>query len=188
MKRANSYRIFPEIAALFLLLVTAACTKDAPSAGDTRLPEGAYPMVFSIADDCFVATSSQAAFNCGDTRATADGDWANEPTIVVKVNNELKKYQIKASADDITQATLSVSSEEESPFYWQSREDITVSAWWPYTETDGEPNDELPPVVVLSDQSTHENFAASDYICVWEQPVQFKILSCNSNIARHESP
>ena len=173
MKRVNSHRIFTEIAAVLLLLVTAACTKEEIPAGDTTpLPYGAYPMVFSIADDCFVATSSQAASNSGGTRATADGDWSDEPTIAVKVNNELKKYQIEA-ADDITQATLSVSSEEEAPFYWQSREDITVSAWWPYTETNGELDDQLPPVVVKPDQSTHDNFAASDYIYAWNQTVSF---------------
>ena len=113
---------------MLLLLVATACTKEEISVEDTQLPYGAYPMVFSITDDHFEATASQMVSNVGDTRATADGDWADEPTIIVKVNNELKKYQIKVSADDITRATLSVSPEEKSPFYWQSRKNITVSA------------------------------------------------------------
>lgn len=173
MKRANSYIIFTRIAALFLLLVTGGCTKEDISSKDTQLPYGAYPMEFYIENNSVMAVSLQRASNSSDTRSTANGDWADEPTIAVKVNNELKKYQIKAG-DDVMQATLSVSSEEDAPFYWQNREDINVSAWWPYTETNGELDDELPPVVVQEDQRTHENFAASDYIYVWEQPVHFE--------------
>lgn len=172
MKRANSHRTFNEIAGMLLLLVAAACSKEEIPAGDTQLPYGAYPMAFSIADNSLVVTSLQTGSDSYDTRSTADGDWSDEPSIVVKVNNELKKYQVEAG-DDITQATLSVSPDEEAPFYWQNREDITVSAWWPYTETNGEPDDQLPPVVVKPDQSTHENFAASDYICAMDQTVQF---------------
>lgn len=173
MKRENSYRIFTGIAAFFLLLAIGGCTKEEIPAGDTSLPYGAYPMAFSIADNSLVVTSLLTGSDSYDTRSTADGDWSDEPSIVVKVNNELKKYQVKAG-DDITQATLSVSPDEEAPFYWQNREDITVSAWWPYTETNGELDDELPPVVVMSDQSKHENFAASDYICALDQIVQFE--------------
>ncbi len=173
MKRENSYRIFTGIAAFFLLLAIGGCTKEEIPAGDTSLPYGTYPMAFSIADNSFMAISSQRTSCSYDTRSTAGEDWADEPSIAVKVNNELKKYQIEAG-DDITQATLSVSPDEEAPFYWQDREDVIVTAWWPYTETEGKLDDELPPVVVEADQRTDENFAASDYIYVWEQAVQFE--------------
>lgn len=173
MKSAKTYSNFSKIATLFLLLATGGCTKDDLSTGDIQLPAGTYPMEFTIGKDSFMESSSQETSKSCATRSTADGDWADEPTIAVKVNNELKKYQIEAG-DDITQATLAVSPEEEAPFYWQSREDVIVSAWYPYTETDGKLDDELPPVVVEADQSTDENFAASDYISALEQPVQFQ--------------
>ena len=51
-------------------------------------------------------------------------------------------------------------------YWWTSREDITVSAWWPYGAT-------MPDVVVKEDQSTREGFEGSDFIAALNKTVQF---------------
>ena len=57
-------------------------------------------------------------------------------------------------------------SSDTDPFWWTSREDITVSAWWPYGTT-------MPDVVVKEDQSTQTAFEGSDFISAEAQTVQF---------------
>ena len=54
----------------------------------------------------------------------------------------------------------------ESPYYWTTREAITVSAWYPYAET-------MPVDVVLEDQSIRKNYVASDFISAEGQNVDF---------------
>ena len=52
-----------------------------------------------------------------------------------------------------------------NPFYWQSStESVAVTAWWPYADGQTEPSE----VIVEADQSTRENYDASDYIMVQE--------------------
>lgn len=76
----------------------------------------------------------------------------------------VKEYDVTASdADGYKTAIL---SSDTDPFWWTSREDITVSAWWPYGTT-------MPDVVVKEDQSTKEGFEGSDFISAEAQTVQF---------------
>ena len=146
-------------AATALLIALTACTQD-ELADDNRLPEGEYPVVIR-ATGLSVEATPQAA---PSTRATVDGDWQGVQTVALKIGDAVKEYTVTATdADGYKSATL---SRENDPHYWTSREDITVSAWWPYGTT-------MPDVVVKADQSTKEGFEGSDFISAEAQAVQF---------------
>ena len=155
MKR-NTYHLS---AALALLLALAACTQD-ELADDNRLPAGEYPVVIR-ATGLSVEATPQAA---PSTRATVDGDWQGVTSVALRLDGAVKEYTVTASdADGYRSATL---SRTDDPFYWTSRNDITVSAWWPYAET-------LPAVKVAEDQSTLAAFQGSDFISAENQTVTF---------------
>ena len=142
--------------AAVLLLAATACTQD-ELADDTRLPEGEYPLIIN-------ATGLQAVATPASTRATVDGNWDGVTSVALSVGGTVKEYDVTASdADGYKTATL---SSDTDPFWWTSREDITVSAWWPYGTT-------MPDVVVKADQSTKEGFEGSDFISAEAQTVQF---------------
>lgn len=141
-------------AATVLLFAATACTQD--DLGST-LPEGEYPLVIR-------ATGLQAVATPASTRATVDGNWDGVTSVALSVGGTVKEYDVTASdADGYKTATL---SSDTDPFWWTSREDITVSAWWPYGTT-------MPDVVVKADQSTKEGFEGSDFISAKAQTVQF---------------
>ena len=141
-------------AAAVLLFAATACTQD--DLGGGTLPEGEYPLVIRATGLQAVATPA--------SRATVDGDWQGVQTVALSVGGTVKEYDVTASdADDYRSATL---SSDTDPFWWTSREDITVSAWWPYGTT-------MPDVVVKADQSTKEGFEGSDFISAEAQTVQF---------------
>lgn len=141
-------------AATVLLFAATACTQD--DLGGGMLPEGEYPLVINATGLQAVATPA--------SRATVDGDWQGVQTVAVEMGGTVKEYDVTASdADGYKTATL---SSDADPFWWTSREDITVSAWWPYGTT-------MPDVVVKEDQSTKEGFEGSDFISAEAQAVQF---------------
>ena len=141
-------------AATVLLFAATACTQD--DLGGGTLPEGEYPLVIRATGLQAVATPA--------SRATVDGDWQGVQTVALSVGGTVKEYDVTASdADGYKTATL---SSDTDPFWWTSREDITVSAWWPYGTT-------MPDVVVKADQSTKEGFEGSDFISAEAQTVQF---------------
>lgn len=142
-------------AATVLLFAATACTQD--DLGSGTLPEGEYPLIIN-------ATGLQAVATPASTRATVDGDWQGVQTVALSVGGTVKEYDVTASdADGYKTATLSCDTD---PFWWTSRADITVSAWWPYGTT-------MPDVVVKADQSTKEGFEGSDFISAKAQTVQF---------------
>lgn len=146
-------------AATVLLFAATACTRD--DLGSGTLPEGEYPLVIN-------ATGLQAVATPASTRATVDGDWQGVQTVALSVGGTVKEYDVTASdADGYKTATL---SSDTDPFWWTSREDITVSAWWPYNATD---MGTMPAVVVAADQSTQTAFQGSDFISAKAQTVQF---------------
>ena len=137
-----------------LLFAATACTQDDLTNG--TLPDGEYPLVIN-------ATGLQAMATPA-SRATVDGDWQGVQTVALSVGGTVKEYNVTASdVDGYRSATL---SSDTDPFWWTSREDITVSAWWPYGTT-------MPDVVVKEDQSTKEGFEGSDFISAEAQTVQF---------------
>ena len=142
------------LSAVALLFITAGCTQDELSNG--TLPEGEYPLIIN-------ATGLQAVATPASTRATVDGNWDGVTSVALSVGGTVKEYSVTTTDTEKKTATLSRNSD---PFWWTSRNPITVSAWWPYATT-------MPDVVVKSDQRTQADFVASDFISAENQTVQF---------------
>ena len=157
MKRATIHTS----AAIALLLGLAACTRD-ELADDNRLPEGEYPVVIR-ATGLSVEATPQAA---PSTRATVDGDWQGVTSVALKTGDAVKEYTVTASTD-FKSATL---SRENDPYYWTSRDPITVSAWWPFDNAD---ITQMPAVKVAEDQSKLADFQNSDFISAENRKVEF---------------
>ena len=144
-------------AALALLLGLAACTQD--EAG--FLPEGAEGT--SIV---FTATGlNPAATATAGTRAPVDGNWEGVQSVAVLMDGTVKAYDVTPSTVDNTSATLT----STDPYYWTNHNDITVTAWWPYTEGETTP----PAVKVKANQSTQKDFEGSDLIVADGQTVTY---------------
>ena len=154
------HRIFIP-AATALLFALAACTQD-ELAGDNRLPEGEYPVVIR-ATGLSVEATPQAA---PSTRAAVDGDWQGVTSVALKMGDAVKEYTVTASTD-FKSATL---SRENNPYYWTSRDPITVSAWWPFNKAD---ITQMPAVKVAEDQSKLADFQNSDFISAENRKVEF---------------
>ena len=154
------HRIFIP-AATALLFALAACTQD-ELAGDNRLPEGEYP-VFIRATGLSVEATPLAA---SSTRAAVDGDWQGVTSVALKMGDAVKEYTVTASTD-FKSATL---SRENNPYYWTSRDPITVSAWWPFNNAD---ITQMPAVKVAEDQSKLADFQNSDFISAENRKVEF---------------
>ena len=144
-------------AAIALLLGIAACTQD--EAG--FLPEGAEGT--SIV---FTATGlNPAATATAGTRAPVDGNWEGVQSVAVLMDGTVKAYDVTPSTADPTSATLT----STDPYYWTNHNDITVTAWWPYTAGETTP----PAVKVKANQSTQKDFEGSDLIVADGQTVTY---------------
>ena len=146
---------FFALAALALLL--GACTQD--EAG--FLPEGAEgtPIVFT-------ATGlNPAATATAGTRAPADGNWTGVQSVAVLMDGMVKTYNVTPSTADPTSATLT----STDPYYWTNHNNITVTAWWPYTAGETTP----PAVKVKANQSAQKDFEGSDLIVADGQTVTY---------------
>ena len=153
MKRTNIHIS----AAIALLLGLAACTQD--EAG--FLPEGAEGT--SIV---FTATGlNPAATATAGTRAPADGNWEDVQSVAVLMDGTVKTYNVTPSTADPTSATLT----STDPYYWTNHNDITVTAWWPYTAGETTP----PAVKVKANQSAQKDFEGSDLIVADGQTVTY---------------
>ena len=144
-------------AAIALLLGIAACTQD--EAG--FLQEGAEgtPIVFT-------ATGlNPAATAIANTRSTVDGDWEGVQSVAVLMDGTVKTYNVTPSTADPTSATLT----STDPYYWTNHNDITVTAWWPYTAGETTP----PAVKVKANQSAQKDFEGSDLIVADGQTVTY---------------
>ena len=148
-------------AATALLFALAACTQD-ELAGDNRLPEGEYPVIIRATGLSVEATPLAAP----STRASVDGDWQGVTSVALKMGDAVKEYTVTASTD-FKSATL---SRENDPYYWTSRDPITVSAWWPFNNAD---ITQMPAVKVAEDQSKLADFQNSDFISAENRKVEF---------------
>ena len=146
---------FFALAALALLL--GACTQD--EAG--FLPEGAEGT--SIV---FTATGlNPASTATAGTRAPVDGNWTGVQSVAVLMDGTVKAYDVTPSTADPTSATLT----STDPYYWTNHNDITVTAWWPYTAGETTP----PAVKVKANQSAQKDFEGSDLIVADGQTVTY---------------
>ena len=148
-------------AATALLFALAACTQD-ELADDSRLSECEYPVVIR-ATGLSVEATPQAA---PSTRASVDGDWQGVTSVAIKMGDAVKEYTVTASTD-FKSATL---SRENDPYYWTSRDPITVSAWCPFDKAD---ITQMPAVKVAEDQSKLADFQNSDFISAENRKVEF---------------
>ena len=140
-----------------LVLSLAACTQD--EAG--FLPEGAEgtPIVFT-------ATGlNPAATATAGTRAPVDGNWTGVQSVAVLMDGTVKTYNVTPSTADPTSATLT----STDPYYWTNHNNITVTAWWPYTAGETTP----PAVKVKANQSAQKDFEGSDLIVADGQTVTY---------------
>ena len=146
---------FFALAALALSL--AACTQD--EAG--FLPEGAEgtPIVFTATGLNPAATATVG------TRAPVDGNWEGVQSVAVLMDGTVKAYDVTPSTADPTSATLT----STDPYYWTNHNDITVTAWWPYTAGETTP----PAVKVKANQSAQKDFEGSDLIVADGQTVTY---------------
>ena len=150
-------------AATALLFALAACTQD-ELADDSRLSKEEYPIVIH-ATGLSVEATPQAA---PSTRASVDGDWQGVNSVALKMGDAVKEYTVTTTdADGYKSATL---SRENDPYYWISRNPITVSAWWPLDNTD---ITQMPVVKVAEDQSKLADFQKSDFISAENRKVEF---------------
>ncbi|MQN70212.1 fimbrillin family protein [Segatella copri] len=147
---------FLALAALALLL--GACTQD-ELADDSRLSKEEYPIVIHA-----TGLSVEAA---PSTRTTVDGDWQGVTSVALKIGDAVKEYIVSTSdADGYKSATLT----SNDPYYWISRNPITVSAWWPLDDTN---ITQMPVVKVAEDQSKLADFQNSDFISAENRKVEF---------------
>ena len=144
-------------AATALLFALAACTQD-ELADDSRLSKEEYPIVIHATGLSVEATPS--------TRTTVDGDWQGVNSVALKIGDAVKEYTVTASTD-FKSAML---SRENDPYYWTSRNPITVSAWWPFDKAD---ITKMPAVKVAEDQSKLADFQKSDFISAENRKVEF---------------
>ena len=144
-------------AAIALLLGLAACTQD--EAG--FLPEGAEgtSIVFTATGLNPVATATAG------TRAPVDGNWEGVQSVAVLMDGTVKAYDVTLTTADPTSATLT----STDPYYWTNHNDITVTAWWPYTAGETTP----PAVKVKANQSAQKDFEGSDLIVADGQTVTY---------------
>ena len=119
----------------------------------------AHPIVFT-------ATGlNPAATATAGTRAPADGNWTGVQSVAVLMDGTVKTYNVTPSTVDLTSATLT----STDPYYWTNHNDITVTAWWPYTAGETTP----PAVKVKANQSTQKDFEGSDLIVADGQTVTY---------------
>lgn len=144
-------------ATIALLLGLAACTQD--EAG--FLPEWTEgtPIVFTATGLNPAATATVG------TRAPVDGNWEGVQSVAVMMDGMVKTYNVTPSTADPTSATLT----STDPYYWTNHNDITVTAWWPYTAGETTP----PAVKVKANQSAQKDFEGSDLIVANGQNVTY---------------
>ena len=143
------------------MLLLAGCTQDKPA--DTSqgemLPEGKYPMTFTVTGLEATAT----------TRVTADGKWDDNEEVAVKIRDEVKKY-VTTSYDKSTKLNA---VEGVIPFYWQSTNDTKqVSAW--YLGTGYQSTLPTEWSVSVNQNDNDDGYQKSDFLYAPEAGIDFQ--------------
>lgn len=103
-----------------------------------------------------VSFMSDIAYEKVSSRSSVDNSWSGGEKIAVMIDGTVKEYMV--SNDGVMTS--------ETPFYWNefSGSEVTVNAWYPYSETKQD-------VIVCADQSTPEGYQQSDFLEVTEATV-----------------
>ena len=88
--------------------------------------------------------------------------WQGGEAFSVCVGGVEKRYVI---ADAVSGELVA----DGDPFYWQDNKDVIVDAWYPYSEGG------MPDPVAKADQSTLENYRASDFLAAVRTPVSISL-------------
>ena len=86
-------------------------------------------------------------------------------SVAVLMDGTVKAYDVTPTTADPTSATLT----STDPYYWTNHNNITVTAWWPYTAGETTP----PAVKVKANQSAQKDFETSDLIVANGQTVTY---------------
>lgn len=165
-----------------LLLVATACSQE-----DSFDPAGSGIRPQGDTSITFLATGLQRTTNdaAPASRATVDNNWKGVTEIAVLMNGQTKVYDATPAEDFLTTTLTST-----DPFRWTDEmTSAEIDAWWPYTDSDndGIPDPTIPAVVVKRDQSSDEEYAASDHIAALAQQVSLgtpAVLYFNHRTAR----
>lgn len=151
----------------FCLFVLTSCS-DVTDGDDNALPDGKYPVTFTAVVEGLTTA-----------RTTVENTWSGNEEIAVQVGETVKKYVFTNNGGTFTLQA----ADGETPFYWQSKNNITVNAWYPYSAT----KPAADGLKVKADQSRADNYQASDYLEVSELEVSFEnspVLNFNHRTAQ----
>ena len=122
--------------------------------------------VEGVTSYAFTVPSIRTATLCTPSQLPSTG--ARVPAIAVEAGFSpvaVKTYNVTPSTVDNASATLT----STDPYYWTNHNNITVTAWWPYTAGETTP----PAVKVKANQSTQKDFEGSDLIVADGQTVTY---------------
>lgn len=159
--------------AAFCLL--AACAKEEGGTDGPGIQPGDEPGGEPQQEASISFTADIPAFVKGESRATVDNNWSElpDPTVAVEIDGVVKAYTV-----DVNGRLTS-----EDPFLWGDKEEVTVNAWYPYTEEGKTPDENL---TVMADQSKLENYVGSDWLEAVSATVTpaYSVLSFSHRVAR----
>lgn len=150
--RLQGYKKSAVIGWMAGMLLLAGCTQDklADTSQGEMLPEGKYPMTFTVTGLKATAT----------TRGTADGTWEGKEKVAVQVGDVVKKYVAVGSGKS---TTLQPAGPDDA-FYWQSTDDTKqVSAWYLGTGYDASLTTERWQWSIQSNQND-KGYQQSDFL------------------------
>ena len=138
------------------MLLLAGCTQDklADTSQGEMLPEGKYPMTFTVTGPEATAT----------TRGTTDGTWDGGEEVAVQVGDVVKKYVAVGSGESTTLQP----ADPDNAFYWQNTNDTKqVSAWYIGKGYNNVPPTKTNPAwkwSVQSNQNNDNGYQQSDFL------------------------
>ena len=131
------------IYALAVVLSLASCSQNEPAEQGTTLPDGMYPMTFTVVQAAPESTPQTRVTESGDGMSS---QWTNDDRIKITVSgpgNNMEAEMLRINDVFISDRNL----------YWQNTNDATVNAW--YSNIEGQST--MPPydyyTVSLADQS-----------------------------------
>lgn len=130
------------ICALAAVLSLASCSQDEPAEQGTTLPDGMYPMTFTVVQAAPESTPQTRVTESGDGMSS---QWTNDDRIKITVSgpgNNMEAEMLRINGVFVPDKRL----------YWQNTNDATVNAW--YSNIEGKGTMPSDYAVSLADQSS----------------------------------